>query len=221
MPRGLLRVFRVLRSRHPFETEFLRHIADIRLGEEASVVAPGARHSPCRPLFRLWTYAIGRAPDGIHCIEYGIVKADPRVWGSFVWVMYDFASDNRDEGDRRGINDKGLVTRDRKVMKDAYWFYKANWNPEPMLWLSGKRLVKADADKVMVRGFSNVGDVTLVLNGRPYGTLTPDAVKTVTWRNVPLVPGVNTIELRAGGRTDSCSWLWTGDSGGSRNRVEK
>ena len=51
----------------------------------------------------------------------------------------------------------------------------------------------------MVRGFSNVGDVTLVLNGRPYGTLTPDAVNTVTWRDVPLVPGVNTIELRAGG----------------------
>lgn len=157
----------------------------------------------------------------LHCIEYGIVKADPRVWGSFVWVMYDFASDNRDEGDRRGINDKGLVTRDRKVMKDAYWFYKANWNPEPMLCLSGKRLVKANADRVMVRGFSNVGDVTLVLNGRPYGTLTPDAVNTVTWRDVPLVPGVNTIELRAGGRTDSCSWLWTGDSGDSRKRVEK
>ena len=157
----------------------------------------------------------------LHVREYGVIKADPRVWGSFVWVMYDFASDNRDEGDRRGINDKGLVTRDRRVRKDAYYFYKANWNPEPMLYLSGKRLVKADTDKVMVRGFSNVGDVTLVLNGKPYGTLTPDAVRTVTWRDVSLARGVNTIELRAGGRTDSCSWLWTGGSGGKGNRVEK
>ena len=157
----------------------------------------------------------------LHVREYGIIKADPRVWGSFVWVMYDFASDNRDEGDRRGINDKGLVTRDRQVKKDAYYFYKANWNPEPMLYLSGKRLLRASSDKVMVRGFSNVGVVTLVLNGEPYGTLEPDAVKTVTWRDVPLVRGVNVIELRSEeGLTDRCSWVFDGETL-ARPRVEK
>ena len=157
----------------------------------------------------------------LHCIEYGIIKADRRVWGSFAWVMYDFASDNRDEGDRRGINDKGLVTRDRRVMKDAYWFYKANWNPEPMLWLSGKRLVRTNADKVMVRGFSNVGEVTFVLNGREYGKLAPDAVNTVTWRDVPLREGVNTIELHAGNLVDSCSWVWTGSKSADIPITEK
>ena len=157
----------------------------------------------------------------LHCVEYGIIKADPRVWGSFVWVMYDFASDNRDEGDRRGINDKGLVTRDRQTMKDAYWFYKANWNPEPMLYLSGKRLVDANADTVMVRGFSNVGEVTLVLNGREYGKLAPDAVNTVTWRDVPLAEGVNTVELRAGGLSDACSWRWSGRCATGSKRIEK
>lgn len=45
------------------------------------------------------------------------------------------------------LNDKGLVSRDRMAKKDAYWFYKANWNPEPMLHLSGKRLVNANAEK--------------------------------------------------------------------------
>ena len=157
----------------------------------------------------------------LHVREYGVIKADQRVWGSFVWVMYDFASDNRDEGDRRGINDKGLVTRDRKREKDAYYFYKANWNPEPMLYLSGKRLLNASAEKVMVRGFSNVGPVTLVVNGREYGTLSPDAVNTVTWREVPLAEGVNTIEIRAGGRSDACSWRWSGGSGAMGGRVEK
>lgn len=151
----------------------------------------------------------------LHMREYGVIKADPRVWGSFVWVMYDFASDCRDEGDRRGINDKGLVTRDRLSKKDAYYFYKANWNPEPMLFLSGKRLVNATAQKVMVRGFSNVGDVTLVLNGKEYGTLKPDAVNTVTWNDVPLADGVNTIELRAGKFTDSCNWKWNADARGA------
>jgi len=157
----------------------------------------------------------------LHVREYGVIKADSRVWGSFVWVMYDFASDCRDEGDRRGINDKGLVTRDRATCKDAYYFYKANWNPEPMLYLTGKRLVNANADKVMVRGFSNVGEVTLVLNGKAHGTLKPDAVNTVTWRDVPLAEGVNTVELRAGGRTDRCTWVWAGDGNGFGARIEK
>jgi len=157
----------------------------------------------------------------LHVREYGVIRADSRVWGSFVWVMYDFASDNRDEGDRRGVNDKGLMTRDRKVKKDAYFFYKANWNPEPMLHLSGKRLVDASASKVMVRGFSNVGEVTLLVNGREHGRLVPDAVNTVTWRDVPLKEGVNVIELRAGTLTDRCSWRWSPKVASLVDRVEK
>ena len=51
------------------------------------------------------------------------------MWGLFVWVMFDFASARRTEGDRDGVNDKGLVTGDRKTRKDAFYFYKANWNP--------------------------------------------------------------------------------------------
>ena len=42
------------------------------------------------------------------------------------------------EGDRSGINDKGLVTHDRKIKKDAYYFYRANWNPEPMIYIAGR-----------------------------------------------------------------------------------
>ena len=54
--------------------------------------------------------------------------------------MFDFGAAHRTEGDRPGINDKGLVTFDRKVRKDAFYFYKANWNrEEPMLYLTGKR----------------------------------------------------------------------------------
>lgn len=41
------------------------------------------------------------------------INARPYLWGTFVWNMFDFASDGRDEGDQPGINDKGLVTYDR------------------------------------------------------------------------------------------------------------
>ena len=47
---------------------------------------------------------------------------------------------HRREGDRPGINDKGLVTFDRKYKKDAFYFYKANWNKtDPMVHLAEKR----------------------------------------------------------------------------------
>ena len=48
------------------------------------------------------------------------------LWGKFMWVMFDFASDRRGEGDTMGINDKGLVTRDRKTRKDAFYFYQGS-----------------------------------------------------------------------------------------------
>ena len=41
-----------------------------------------------------------------------------------------------------GINDKGMVTEDRKTRKDAFYFYKANWNPEPMVYLTSRRAVQ-------------------------------------------------------------------------------
>lgn len=40
------------------------------------------------------------------------------LWGKYVWCMFDFASDGRQEGDTKGQNDKGLVTRKREP-KDA------------------------------------------------------------------------------------------------------
>ena len=121
--------------------------------------------------------------------------------------MFDFGADTRKEGDRLGINDKGMVTRDRALAKDAFFLYKANWNPEPMLYLTGKRAKTADADKVMVRGFSNLGKpVQLFVNGAKVGEKTPDEVRSVTWNDVPLKAGANEIELRCGTFAEKAVW---------------
>ncbi len=61
-------------------------------------------------------------------------------------------------------------------------------------------------DTATVMGFSNVGDVMLKVNGETVGTLCPDEVKTVLWRDVPLAPGANKIELSAGGCTATAVW---------------
>jgi len=125
----------------------------------------------------------------IHRIEYDCIKKHGRMWGTFIWAMFDFASDNRCEGDHKGVNDKGLVTRNRGTKKDVFHFYQTNWTKDPQLYLCSKRMLETDAEKVDVMGFSNVGDVTLFVNGKKVGTMTPDNVCTVEWKGVPLQEG--------------------------------
>ena len=141
-----------------------------------------------------------------HVEQYRAIRADDRLWGSFVWQMFDSAADVRTDGPVKGINDKGLVCRDHVTAKDAYFFYKANWNPEPMLHLCGKRMTETTNAVVEVVAFSNAGDVTLVVNGKTVGTKTPDEVKTVRWPRIALAPGVNRVSVTAGGRTEVGQW---------------
>ena len=137
---------------------------------------------------------------------YG-VQDDPRIWGVYPWVMFDLAADRRHEADRHGINNKGLVTYDRRTAKDAFYLYKANWNPEPELHLVGSRMTTLTNATVNVMAFSNVGDVTLSVNGRIVGVAKPDRVRTCCWRDVPLSMGLNHVEVRAEGRVRRAEWM--------------
>ena len=92
----------------------------------------------------------------------------PYLWGKFVWCMFDFASDGREEGDTKGHNDKGLCTRER-VPKDAYYFYKSVWNPEPMVWLTEKRFNPRPSPVPVIKAYSNAEKVGLYLDGNFVG----------------------------------------------------
>ena len=50
----------------------------------------------------------------MHEGTYSELAKRPYVWATWVWNMFDFASSWRNEGNARGINDKGLVTYDRR-----------------------------------------------------------------------------------------------------------
>lgn len=93
------------------------------------------------------------------------IKERPYLWSTSIWAAYDFASDGRDEGCQPGINDKGLITHDRKIKKDAYYFYKANWNKEPMLYICARRYMKRTVPETTIKLYSNFEDITLILNG--------------------------------------------------------
>ena len=74
-----------------------------------------------------------------HEVHWRELNKRPFVWGKYIWAFADFSSSIRTEGDDNGINDKGLITYDRKIKKDAFYFYKANWNKEPIIYIAEKR----------------------------------------------------------------------------------
>lgn len=131
-----------------------------------------------------------------HIENWKTISARPYVWGSFVWNMFDFGAAHRTEGDRPGINDKGLVTFDRKVRKDAFYFYKANWNrEEPMLYLTGKRNVVRTQRLQTFIAFTNQSEAELFVNGKSCGKAIADEYSILRWENIELQPGENEIKV--------------------------
>jgi beta-galactosidase len=89
----------------------------------------------------------------------------PYLWSTHVWNMFDFAADGRDEGGEHGVNQKGLVTFDRKHKKDAFYLYKANWSMEPFVHLCGRNYIERHEEETEIKVYSNYATVELYNNG--------------------------------------------------------
>ena len=121
----------------------------------------------------------------------------PYLWATHQWNCFDFAADARNEGGVQGRNNKGLITYDRKTKKDAFYIYKAWWNPEPMVWVSGGRFVNRAPEERNVIVYTNCDSVTLVVNG--VDVETKAAVDhMITFENVALNDGENSVTAYAG-----------------------
>ena len=121
----------------------------------------------------------------------------PYLWATHQWNCFDFAADARNEGGVKGRNNKGLITYDRKEKKDAFYVYKAWWNPEPMVFVSGGRFVNRgpEAERNVIV-YTNCDQVTLVVNGKDVAT--KQAVDhMIVFENV-VVDGENVITAYAG-----------------------
>ena len=128
------------------------------------------------------------------------IARHPWLWATHVWNMFDFAADGRDEGGAHGLNQKGLVSFDRKLKKDAFYLYKAAWNKEePFVHLCGRRYVKRAEAETEIKAYSNQPSVTLFLDGREVETQTGETVFTFS---VPLT-GEHEITVVAGDCRDS------------------
>lgn len=118
----------------------------------------------------------------------------PWLWATHVWNMFDFAADGRDEGGKNGENQKGLVTFDRKIKKDAFYLYKAYWSKQPFVHTCGSRYVDRTEDVTEIKVYSNLPEVSLYKDGHLVESKKGDKVFVF---NVP-ISGKHSIEARAG-----------------------
>ncbi len=132
----------------------------------------------------------------LHEIHWQAIAARPFLWGSFLWNLFDFAVDSRAEGDTPGRNDKGLVTYDRKTKKDAFYYYKANWSPDPFVYITERRWTSRPAGAYAVKVYSNGGMATLTINGAAQPAKTAGN-HIFIWPGITLRAGANTLEATA------------------------
>lgn len=129
----------------------------------------------------------------IHETAWAALSRRSYLWGSWLWNAFDFGTTIRHEGDADDINTKGLVTYDRKVRKDAWYFYKANWTTAPTVHINGRRYVDRAYPVTDVRVYSNGAATDLTLNGKSLGQRTECPQRVCVWRAVRLQPGANVL----------------------------
>ncbi|WP_315814131.1 glycoside hydrolase family 2 protein [Paraflavitalea speifideaquila] len=135
-----------------------------------------------------------------HEIQWGLLSRQNYLAGTYLWNMFDFAVPLWNRGGIPSRNLKGLVTFDRTIKKDAFYWYKANWSKEPVLYIADRRLTQRKNAHTTITVYCNTGKPVLTLNGK-----TIDAVKQGTtavhyiFDNVELQQGVNKVVVAAGG----------------------
>ena len=146
----------------------------------------------------------------VHEMDWATIQSRPYVWGSFIWNMFDFCVAGRHEGDQVALNDKGLITYDRKLKKDVFYFYKAYWSDEPVLYITSRRFTERTNAVTNVKIYSNASEVELFVNGSSLGKRHAEANAVFVWQNVRLSPGENIIAAKAerNGQSlaDRCAW---------------
>jgi len=128
-----------------------------------------------------------------HIQQWAAIQQNPIIVASYVWNMFEFAVPAWNRGGVNARNLKGLVSFDRKRKKDSFYWYKANWNPEPMIYLANRRDNERTKAQSKVQVFSNLKDVKLEVNGKSYTA--KQGVNDKHWvvEQVDLKQGQNTI----------------------------
>lgn len=156
-----------------------------------------------------------------HEESWNQLKDRKYLFATWIWNMFDFPSDMRNEGDSVDLNSKGLVAFDHKTRKDAFWFYKANWSAQPVVHITQKTYVDRPYPLISVKAYSNGAHVHLTMDGHEYGeTKCPTGV--CSWENVKLKPGPNRLVVTADykGQAVSDQATWNGPAVSSGFKIK-
>ncbi len=120
--------------------------------------------------------------NALHESHVAQIKKMPFLNFTSLWILFDFPVANRMEGymdsadgvnftaneDRKYMNDKGLVTRDRQTKKDVFYLYKSLWNKEETtVYITRRRLKYYPANEdLCIKVYSNAKSLTLYQNDR-------------------------------------------------------
>jgi beta-galactosidase len=160
-----------------------------------------------------------------HETQWGIIEKHPYLLATYVWNMFDFCVPGAHGGGVAARNLKGLVTYDRKVRKDAFWWYKANWSSDPVLYIAGRRDSIREKSITTVKVFAHMDQVTLKVNGKPLPAPHQGSTKAdYVFEHVHLKKGKNIIEATGvyQGLTyhDSITWVLPPHSSGATSAMD-
>lgn len=128
---------------------------------------------------------------------YPLLAARPALWGTFVHALCDYGTSDAAGSDLPGVSDFGLVSYDRSERKDAFYFYKANWNTaDPFVHLVEKRWDVRPRARQTIRAYSNRPELELFVNGVSMGVKTGEH-GVFRWDDLTLREGANTVEARS------------------------
>ncbi len=158
-----------------------------------------------------------------HEIHWGVISKHPYLIASYLWNTFDFATPATTQGGVEARNMKGLVTFDRKTKKDPYYWYKANWSKEPVLYLTQRRANKRENKVTPVTVYSNIGTPKLFVNGTEVTNCTQGTTRVhYIFKDVELKEGDNTIvtKVTSNGKEyeDTITWNYSPEN---RKLLEK
>jgi beta-galactosidase len=129
-----------------------------------------------------------------HEMQWPVIASHRFIWASFVWNMFDFSVPMWSRGGVPARNMKGLVSYDRKVKKDAFYYYQANWSKLPVLHITERRLLTRTHPTADLTVFSNLERVELWVNGTRLGPPTHGGTAAhLIWPGVAFVRGKNVV----------------------------
>lgn len=151
-----------------------------------------------------------------HEYHWSVIRDHPYIIASYLWNMFDFACPMWSRGGVEARNMKGMITFDRKIRKDSFYWYKANWSESPVLYLTQRRNTDRERKVTSITVYSNVGQPAVTLNGRELSGIRQGYTDVhYIIDDVMLDDGLNVIkaEVSKDGEvfTDTVEWNYSGE----------